>query len=244
VAERLPLIEILREPPARTPDPGRRGEVDWTAVARRLESSAATGAATAVERCEMCGVAVDPGHGHVVDRHQRSILCVCRPCHLLFGANPAGRFVAVPGRYLVLNDFEQVGERWDALRLPIGLAFVTLAGTPPRPAAFFPSPAGATETEIDGEAWDSLVEAMPVLDDLAPDVEALLVRREDGLTPGGSASTGRTAFEAVVAPIDACYELVGRIRAAWTGLQGGDEVWREVGDFFVRARRLADRSAP
>ena len=43
--------------------------------------------------------------------------------------------------------------------------------------ALYPSPAGATECELDLEAWDELVAANPVLDDLEPDVEALIVNR-------------------------------------------------------------------
>ena len=36
------------------------------------------------ERCEMCGAPVADAHQHVVNVGNRSLLCACRPCYLLF----------------------------------------------------------------------------------------------------------------------------------------------------------------
>jgi hypothetical protein len=67
--------------------------------------------------------------------------------------------------------------------------------------------------------------ANPLLDSLSPDVEALLVyKRPDG-------------FECHLVPIDACYELVGRVRRPWKGFSGGDEAWSEIEAFFATVRR-------
>jgi hypothetical protein len=33
--------------------------------------------------------------------------------------------------------------------------------------------------------------------------------------------------------VDACYELVGRIRRHWTGFEGGEEAWLEIDAFFA-----------
>ena len=44
--------------------------------------------------------------------------------------------------------------------------------------------------------------------------------------------------EYYLAPIDACYELVGRIRMQWRGLGGGTEVWEEITRFMTQ---LGDR---
>ena len=63
--------------------------------------------------------------------------------------------------------------------------------------ALYPSPAGATEPSCTLEAWDELVAANPVLGDLEPDAEALVVNR--------MAEPPQYA----IAPIDRCYELVG-----------------------------------
>jgi hypothetical protein len=37
--------------------------------------------------------------------------------------------------------------------------------------------------------------------------------------------------------IDACCELVGRVRRHWKGFSGGDEAWSEIETFFATARR-------
>ena len=57
------------------------------------------------------------------------------------------------------------------------------------------------------------------------DVEALLVNRL-------GYSRGYSAPEYYQLPIDECYKLVGLIRAHWSGLSGGAEVWQQIGEFF------------
>ena len=64
--------------------------------------------------------------------------------------------------------------------------------------AYYPGPAGATESLLPLDAWEALVSQNPPLQKLQPDVEALLVNR---------AGKARNYF---IAPIDKCYELVGR----------------------------------
>jgi|SRR5689334_18414430 hypothetical protein len=192
-----PLLQILRRPPA-----------------------------APVEVCELCGAGMDADHGHLVDLPRRVILCACRPCYLLFTHDGAGgaRFRAIPQRYVSMSDVGGPGEPWEALQLPIGLAFFFRSSLTGRTTAFYPSPAGPTESELPLDAWDSLVRAAPALTTMVDDVEALLVRRPT---------------DALIVPIDACYELVGRIRRGWRGLQGGDELWRDVDEFFVNAQRRA-----
>src|SRR5262249_60638815 len=89
-----------------------------------------------------------------------------------------------------------------------------------RGVAVYPSPAGGTESLLTLETWNQLEEENPVLRELEPDVEALLVNR-----------VGR-ARDHYRVPIDACYRLVGLIRANWRGLSGGAEVWDEIRQFF------------
>ena len=88
--------------------------------------------------------------------------------------------------------------------------------------ALYPSPAGATECELYLEAWNELVAANPVLADLEPEVEALIVNRL--ADPHAHA----------IVPIDRCYELVGMIKARWEGISGGDAVENAVEAFFAR----------
>jgi hypothetical protein len=182
----------------------------------------------------MCGAGIDDEHGHLVNVFSRSLMCVCRPCYLLFTQTGAGgpRFRAVPRRYLRIPEFGSAESGWELLDVPIGLAFFFQNGATGRVTAFYPSPAGATESELPLDAWATVVDGAPSLSTLAPDVEALLVRRRDNRTT-----------DAVIVPIDACYELVGRIRRAWRGLQGGDDVWREIEEFFARVSEKAERWA-
>jgi hypothetical protein len=45
-------------------------------------------------------------------------------------------------------------------------------------------------------------------------------------------------------PIDACYELTGIVRRRWKGFDGGEEAWRDIGDFFARLRARSRTSSP
>jgi hypothetical protein len=89
-----------------------------------------------------------------------------------------------------------------------------------RVSAFYPSPAGPTESLLELEAWTELEADNPVLTELESDVEALLVSRARGMN------------EHWLVPIDDCYELVGIIRSRWRGFGGGEEVWSEIDGFF------------
>jgi len=245
VSDRLPVIQILRTPPA-APAASETPAAQWPAVVERLrEYAAARVTRSSAERCEFCGAGIDAAHGHLVDLPQRMLLCVCRPCYLLFTHDGAGgaRFRAVPDRYAVVREFQNAPELWDRLQVPIGLAFFFKNGATGRTTAFYPSPAGATESELPLDAWDDVVQAAPPLSTLATDVEALLVRRTQtriGAAGGPDVSDGLIAL---IVPIDACYELVGRIRQMWRGFQGGDDVWREVDEFFARAVDRAQAAA-
>jgi hypothetical protein len=217
-----PLIQIIRKPPELSPAAAER--LRQYAAARRGSASA--------ERCEFCGADIDAAHGHLVDLPRRALLCVCRPCYLLFTHDGAGgmRFRAVPDRYMLVSELAVASDLWDALQLPIGLAFFFTNGTTGRTTAFYPSPAGATESELPLDAWQNVIAISPAVGAMLPDVEALIVHRAQ-------------APRALIAPIDACYELVGRIRRAWRGMQGGDEVFQEIDDFFARAIARADKGA-
>jgi hypothetical protein len=82
------------------------------------------------------------------------------------------------------------------------------------------------------EAWKRIVEINPALSEMETDVEGLLVNRVGH-------ARGMSPAEYYIAPIDACYRLVGLIRMHWNGLSGGTEVWQEIGDFFSQLRSRA-----
>ncbi len=187
------------------------------------------------ERCEMCGVAIADEHGHVVNTEQRSLLCSCRPCYLLFTADGAElKFKAVPDRYLRFGDFRLGSAQWDELEIPVGLAFFFRNSDMDRMVAFYPGPAGATESELALSAWDAVLGANPELTTLRSDVEALLIRAVD---------QDRSDFDCFLVPIDRCYELVGQLRQVWRGFDGGQEARRCVDELFDDVRRRS-RPAP
>lgn len=187
------------------------------------------------ERCEMCAEPIAEEHQHVVGLETRSLMCACRGCYLLFTDQHATlRYRAVPDRYLSFPDFVLDATAWDDLQIPVSLAFVFRNSVQERVVAFYPSPAGATESELPLESWDRLLEANPGLALVLPDVEALLVYRSEH---------GRGDFGCLLVPIDVCYELVGTMRNTWRGFDGGSEARTAMEEFFARAEARA-RPAP
>ena len=175
----------------------------------------------------MCDAVVPEQHGHVVDVESRSLLCACRACFLLFTSHEAGggRFRAVPDRYRHDQAHPLTKPEWESLGVPVGSAFFLRTGG--KVAAFYPSPAGATECLLDLAAWDRLAVEHPLLSAAEEDVEAVLVRTTDD---------GVLAY---LVPIDACYELVGTVRVYWQGFDGGAEAAAHVDAFFARIAELA-----
>src|SRR5919198_109460 len=131
----------------------------------------------AAERCDMCGEPIPAEHRHVLDLTSRELMCSCRACSLLFdrGAAGGGHFRLVPDRRLRLDDFELEDVVWERLRIPVDMAFFFHNSREGRVMAFYPSPMGPTESQLELHAWRDLEEANPVLRTMEPDVEALLV---------------------------------------------------------------------
>jgi hypothetical protein len=154
----------------------------------------------AEERCELCGAAIPAGHEHLVDPSKRELKCACGACAVLFPGLEAARFVRVRPRAELLPDLRFSDEQWDALRIPVGLAFFFRSSAAGRLVAFYPSPAGATESLVGLDAWAAIERDNPALVELAPDVEALLVHRVGN------------AREHYLVSIDRCYRLVGLVR--------------------------------
>ena len=190
------------------------------------------------ERCEFCATDIGDRHGHVADVAQHRLLCVCRPCYLLFAPEGAGggRYRGVGEQVRRVEDLALADATWDALAIPVDVAFFFEQTGRDGLLAFYPGPAGATESLLDLGAWADVVAGNPVLGTLAADVEAVLLRKH------------AAGFSCHLAPIDLCYELVGIVRRSWTGLGGGPQVWRELDAWFAaldaRAAPVARDGAP
>jgi hypothetical protein len=174
----------------------------------------------ASERCGLCGVDLSEEHDHLVELASQRLVCACSACSILFSGQGAGKHRRVPRRAEYLPDFRLADETWEALKLPVNMAFFLHSTPVGRIVALYPSPAGATEALISLDAWSMVADDNPVLRDFEPDVEALLVNRVGPVR------------ECYRVGIDRCYKLVGLIRMHWRGFTGGPLVWDEVGRFF------------
>jgi len=199
---------------------------DVVARLRRMAQPRASPPREAAGRCDLCGAVMSADHRHLLDVDERRILCACEPCIAMRagegGLRPTGT------RSVRLEGFELPDELWAAFQIPIGLAFFFLSEAAEGVVALYPSPAGATESELHLDAWKELVAANPVLAGLESEVEALVINR-----------IADPHLFAIV-PIDRCYELVGMIKATWEGISGGDAVRNAVEAFFAR---LDEKSA-
>jgi hypothetical protein len=177
------------------------------------------------ERCDLCGTTVPPDHRHMLNLYERQIVCTCESCWALRSGDP--EFRPTGTRTLWLEDFELPEEIWAQFRIPIGLAFFMHSSVTDCVVAMYPSPAGATESELHFETWGRLAELNPILKQLEPDAEALIVNR----------TADPPAF--AIAPIDRCYLLVGLVKAAWEGISGGAAVEHAIGGYFDELRAVA-----
>jgi hypothetical protein len=172
------------------------------------------------ERCDTCGARLQPDHPHNFEASTRRIRCACESCAILY----ASVYPRVPRRVKSLTNFQISDGEWDDLMIPISLAFFTYSTPARRTVALYPGPAGAAESLLRLDAWEQISAANPELNQMLPDVEALLVNR---------VGAPREYF---IVPIDECYKLVGLIRLNWRGLSGGAAVWGEIKRFFDSLR--------
>jgi hypothetical protein len=193
---------------------------------RRISSArSATRPAPQVEHCDLCGGEVVEEHRHLLQLEERQILCACESCFALRSGDPQYR--PTGHRTLWLEDFELAEDAWAGFRIPIGLAFLFQSTVAGQIVAFYPSPAGATESELELATWNELVAANPVLESLEPDAEALIVNR--------LADPPQFA----IAPIDRCYALVGLVKLRWEGITGGSGLTEAIEGFFTALRAEA-----
>lgn len=221
-------------------DRGRGLVADAVAARRRAEmvsglrglvrpvASAPRARPPEVEICDLCGVTIGEDHRHLLHLTERRIVCACEACWAMRAGE--GDYRPTGNRTLWLPDLDIPDELWAAFQIPIGLAFFMRSTVTECVVAMYPSPAGATESELHFESWDRMVALNPVLAEMEPDIEGLIVNR----------LADPPVY--VVAPIDRCYALTGAIKASWEGISGGTGVERAVAAFFEALRAQAARS--
>ena len=197
---------------------GRRRRPVVGAAADHLHAPAAA----VGERCEMCAEPIADEHPHVVNLREPGA-DVQLP-RLLPAVHRGARASCVTGRCPTGTSPSLVrpreGGAWDDLQIPVGLAFLFRNSVQGRMVAFYPGPAGATESELPLDAWDASSSGNPDLGHLRPDVEALLLRRSDREHAGSVLSRPhRRLLRAGRAPAIAVAWLrrrPGGARARWT----------------------------
>jgi hypothetical protein len=186
------------------------------------ERSEVRGPSRGDEQCDLCRASIPDDHRHLLDLHERQIVCVCEGCWAMRSGDADLR--PVGHRTVWLEGFELPDDVWAGFRIPIGLAFFMYSSVTECVVALYPSPAGATESELHFDSWNRLTALNPALERLEPDGEALIVNRMS------------EPHSYAIAPIDRCYMLVGLIKANWEGISGGAGVEEAVERFFGELR--------
>jgi hypothetical protein len=204
---------------------GLRGLATRSAASPGSASAPATGAAAGLEYCDLCGVTIPEDHRHLLHLVERRIVCSCEACWGMRAGE--GDYRPVGNRTLWLSELEIPDDLWASFQIPIGLAFFMASTVTNCVVAMYPSPAGATESELHFESWNRMTALNPILAGMEPDVEGLIVNR----------LSDPPAY--AIAPIDSCYALTGTVKASWEGISGGGAVEHAVAGFFERLRERA-----
>jgi len=198
------------------------------------------GADAATEWCDGCRAPLARQHAHRLllrgSSADRKLECVCVACAA--AEAPGSPWKRVPRRCAAVLDLDAADIEWEALGVPIRLAFFVVTGGDARPLAFFPSPAGAIELAPSQDAWNRMRAKSAAVRRMETDVEALLVHHARG-EGGGDRAGGAIVGHQYVVSIDVGYHLVGLVRAHWRGFEGGPQVWKRIDAMLAELRREA-----
>lgn len=182
--------------------------------------------AEATEQCDFCSKPIPPDHRHFADLVNMKFMCACEVCTVMQAEK--GEYRPIPQRYKYLEDFKMPEAIWAQLKIPVNMAFIVYNSDREQPIAFYPSPAGSMESELQLNSWESLKEDNPKLRSLTPDLEGFMINRLD------------KPHEHFIIPIDSCYELIGLIRMTWQGIHGGEKMRDTVRKYFKDLKQRAD----
>jgi hypothetical protein len=177
------------------------------------------------ERCDFCSKPIPPDHKHFADLNEMKFMCACEMCAVLQAEK--GEYRQIPERYQYLENFDMPERIWLELKIPVNMAFIVYNSKHQKHIAFYPSPAGATESELNLGSWNLLKQKNQALEELEPDIEGFMINRLD------------KPAEYYIVPIDCCYKLIGLIRLKWQGMHGGKEMRSSVRGFFKNLKKKA-----
>jgi hypothetical protein len=194
-------------------------------LARTRPAAAPAPIDDALEHCDLCGLGIPEDHRHLLHLTERRIVCSCEACWAMRAGE--GDYRPTGSRTLWLPGLSIPDDLWAAFQIPIGLAFFMESTVTACVVAMYPSPGGATESELHFESWSRMLVLNPVLNSMEADIEGLIVNR----------LTSPAMY--AIAPIDRCYALTGAIKATWEGISGGAGVGSAVSEFFADLQRVA-----
>lgn len=189
-----------------------------SSLVSKLRKIASPSPEAAIEKCNFCGRVLSADHRHLVDLSAMKFMCTCEMCMITMAES--GIYKPLPQRHLQLEGFKMSDSLWSDFLIPVNMAFFVFSSGRNGTVAYYPAPTGATESKLKMEPWYQLVQLNPMLRDLTPDLEALLVNRLEA------------EGQYYIVPIDTCYKLIGMIRVTWKGIFGGKEVNDIIGQFF------------
>ena len=194
-------------------------------LARTTARAAPASPSPDTEACDLCGIGISEDHRHLLALSERRIVCACEACWAMRSGE--GDYRPTGNRTLWLPGLDIPDDLWASFQIPIGLAFFMESTVTACVVAMYPSPGGATESELHFDSWTRMLEFNPVLASLEPDIEGLIANR----------LADPPMY--VIAPIDRCYELTGTVKAHWEGISGGSGVHDAVERFFDGLRAKA-----
>jgi hypothetical protein len=191
-----------------------------TATATAMPGPTETAGGGGEEACDLCGIGLPDEHRHLLALVERRIVCSCETCWAMRSGE--GDYRPTGNRTVWLPDLNVPDDRWASYQRPNGLAFFMESTVTACVVAMYPSPGGATESELHFDSWTRMRQLNPVLESLEPDIEGLIANR----------LSDPPAY--VIAPIDRCYELTGTVKVHGEGISGGTAVQAAIDAFFAR----------
>lgn len=200
---------------------------DLVQLRRKKPVEPADGRGQGTNPCEICAAALPGRHDHLFERATAKLVCACDACAV---AGLVGH-VRVRRRARFLPEFVLSDATWDALGIPVQLAFLARTSRAAHPLARYPSPAGPIESAVPLEAWRAVEADNPILGTMDADVEALVVWRT------------RTAREHYLVSIDVGYELVGLVRREGPSALVSRAAGRTVEEALRELKAASERAA-
>ena len=144
----------------------------------------------------------------------------------------------MPDRYVSFPDFALTSTQWDALQIPVGVAFFFMNSTIEPGRRVLPEPG-----RRDGVAAVARLVGRDRRRQSRIWRPAARRRGVPGAQRRPTIGCATEQPECYLVPIDVCYELVGELRRLWKGFDGGTEAHAALDAFFDRVRDRATTGA-